>query len=311
MPSCTHHPVPSSLHFCNPLFVSQFGVSAYHSLISLSPPFSTKYTLFYRKSHTTEFIINSYLEQEQWSWKLTLGQNQLFYDLIHVFIQLYLLTICSNHTQLEKNTGPICFKISFLRSSFSTVSDVQPSYSKGFCCFDLRFVWPRGLQGPWTDNSPLVEAHRQQPAESQANISSGMTSPTALAINNLPCLPAPASQIHYMPNASHRWDPHGANQNPILGLNWPIQASSSRKSQHTPPRVPSKTCTPGPFSLSALCLNLPWGPSRQAVYFLQDLWVISVPISVSLVVCCWTLVHQHTPCPSLNKCQFNKIITCS
>lgn len=62
--------------------------------------------------------MNSYLDRN--SNLKNLEKKQIFLYCFHLFIQLYLLIICYNHLQLEKNTGAICPKISFLDSSFYT-----------------------------------------------------------------------------------------------------------------------------------------------------------------------------------------------
>ena len=56
------------------------------------------------------------------------------------------------------------------------------------------------------------------------------------------------------------------------------------------------------YSRSCLPLCLPWPPlcgsSRHAMYFLQDLWVISLFISLVLVVSGWTMAHHLASCIS-------------
>lgn len=125
-----------------------------------------------------------------------------------------------------------------------------------------------------------------------------------------------------MPYISFRWDPCETYQNPIL-LVWIDQSVLVHKLKSTLLGTLIKACASSPISLSPPpLLSLPvspssaltclCGPSSCSVYFLQfyELWVIN-SISMSLVVCSWTVVHHLASCASLNKWWFNKVWTAS
>ena len=120
-----------------------------------------------------------------------------------------------------------------------------------------------------------------------------MTSPTALMINSLHCLSQPACLYTVSKEL---------NTTPNL-LVWLTNPALVRGPQSTPIIDPNKnmyrkSCLiSGHSGLTASC-----GPSRCAVKFLQDLWLINFSISDYPMVYCWIMAHHPAPCPPLNKC---------
>ena len=97
-------------------------------------------------------------------------------------------------------------------------------------------------------------------------------------------------------------------KNPFFWFKF-INPASTWEPQSTPPTDSNKGMCPR--SCPLLCLHssliYPCGPSRCAICFLQDIWVINFSISISFVMCCW--IAAHLILCSLNKCEFDKFIT--
>lgn len=93
-----------------------------------------------------------------------------------------------------------------------------------------------------------------------------------------------------------------------FGLSWPTQPWPGNPKALCPQTL-IKMHLRSYCSLSALCSDRPTWPLEGTVYSIQNLWVIGISISVSLVVYCWTVPHRLAPYASLNKCSFNRVIT--
>ena len=112
--------------------------------------------------------------------------------------------------------------------------------------------------------------------------------------HSLSCLPAPVCFMLSLDKTSMGF---------IKTLSFWFELTSSDLAQEPQSTLPIdliKASAPGSASLHS-ALPFPCDPSRRAVYFLQDLWVINFSISITLVSY-WTMVHYLALCVPFNKC---------
>ena len=153
-------------------------------------------------------------------------------------------------------------------------------------CRDLKLTLDRSCK-----HMPRITAHRVTAIFSQYNFPSS------------PCDgQSPLPPRVWMPNVLLREDPPRLIKTHTFWfeLTYPALAENP-KALYSQTLI--KSCTPGLAFLSLhSALTSPRGPSKCALYFLQDLWVRNFSISLSLVIPCWTATHHPAPCAPFHKC---------
>lgn len=140
----------------------------------------------------------------------------------------------------------------------------------------IHVVWLTSLQGPESDTSPLREVNTLHSKFLEW-----------LEMKQSPLLPS----THALCTLSKA--PVGLNKTPLFQLELTSWALAQEPQSTTSTDRNTCTCPRSCFFLSLRStFTSQCSPSRCAVYFLQDLWLMTFSISVSLVVCYWISTYH-------------------